>query len=182
MEIIFFRNLLIVLIIPLILKSKKIPFWGNNRSVLLLRSLFGTFGMVAYFYTIGFMPLTVAVTIQLLSPFFIIISAGIFLREKIVPKQIYIFICAFIGVLLIIKPSLYLNIFPVIIGILGAILSAGAHVTVRYLRLSDHPLVIVNCYGFVSTLVSLVILSWQRNFCIPDAVSFFTLFLISVRV
>ena len=102
MEIIFFRNLLIVLIIPLILKSKKIPFWGNNRSVLLLRSLFGTFGMVAYFYTIGFMPLTDAVTIQLLSPFFIIIFAEIFLREKIVPKQIYIFICAFIGVLLII--------------------------------------------------------------------------------
>ena len=38
MEIIFFRNIPIMLIIPLILKNKKISFWGNNKPLLLLRS------------------------------------------------------------------------------------------------------------------------------------------------
>jgi len=35
-EIIFFRNIPIMLIVPLILKNKKISFWGNNKPLLLL--------------------------------------------------------------------------------------------------------------------------------------------------
>ena len=50
MEIIFFRSLPIMLIIPIILKNKKIPFWGNNKPLLLLRSLFSCFVVIAYFY------------------------------------------------------------------------------------------------------------------------------------
>lgn len=82
MEIIFFRNLPIMLIIPLILKNKKIPFCGNNRPLLLLRCLFGALTMVAYFYTITVMALADAVTVKQLSPFFILILARIFLRKR----------------------------------------------------------------------------------------------------
>lgn len=40
MEIILFRNIPTMIIIPIILKKKGIPFFGNNKLVLLMRGFF----------------------------------------------------------------------------------------------------------------------------------------------
>jgi len=180
MEIIFFRNLPIMLIIPLILKNKKISFWGNNKPLLLLRSLFSGFAVIAYFYTITVMILTDAVTIKQLSPFFIIFLASIFLGEKIDFRKITIFILAFLGTLLVVKPGFRLDIYPAVIALLGAISTAGSHVAIRSLRLTDHPLVIVNYFGYSIGLISFGILLWQGNFIIPDVLSLFVLLLLGL--
>ena len=180
MEIIFFRNIPIMLIIPLILKNKKISFWGNNKPLLLLRSLLSGFAVIAYFYTITVMILTDAVTIKQLSPFFIILLASIFLGEKIDFRKIIIFILAFLGALLVIKPGFRLDVYPTVIALLGAISTAGSHVAIRSLRLTDHPLVIVNYFGYSIGLISFGILLWQGNFIIPDALSLFVLLLLGL--
>ncbi|OFW54252.1 MAG: hypothetical protein A2163_10460 [Actinobacteria bacterium RBG_13_35_12] len=168
LEIIFFRSIPIMVIIPLILKNKKIPFWGNNKPLLLLRSLISFIVIVAYYYSIKAINLTDAVSIKQLSPFFVIILASILLGEKIFFKNIIIFILAFLGSLLIIKPGFRLDIFPVIIGLFGAILTGGSQVALRQLRLTDHPLVIVNYLGYILGLISFGVLLWEGNFCIPD--------------
>ena len=180
MEIIFFRNIPIMLIIPLILKNKKISFWGNNKPLLLLRSLLSSFAAIIYFYTITVMILTDAVTIKQLSPFFIILLASIFLREKIGFRKITIFVLAFLGALLVVKPGFRLDIYPAVIALLGAISTAGAHVAIRSLRLTDHLLVIVNYFGYSAGLISLGTLLWQGNFIIPDASSLFVLLLLGL--
>lgn len=180
MEIIFFRNIPIMLIIPLILKNKKISFWGNNKPLLLLRSLLSGFAVIAYFYTITVMILTEAVTIKQLSPFFIIFLASIFLGEKIDFRKITFFILAFLGALLVVKPGFRLDIYPAVIALLGAISTAGSHVALRSLRLTDHPLVIVNYFGYSIGLISFGILLWQGNFIIPDALSLFILLLLGL--
>lgn len=182
MEIIFFRNIPIMLIIPLILilKNKKISFWGNNKPLLLLRSLFSGFAVIAYFYTITVMILTEAVTIKQLSPFFVIFLASIFLGEKIDFRKITFFILAFLGALLVVKPGFRLDIYPAVIALLGAISTAGSHVALRSLRLTDHPLVIVNYFGYSIGLISFGILLWQGNFIIPDALSLFILLLLGL--
>ncbi|MBA7552422.1 Pseudopaline exporter CntI [subsurface metagenome] len=180
MEIIFFRNIPIMLIIPLILKNKKISFWGNNKPLLLLRSLLSGFAATAYFYTITVMILTDAVTIKQLSPFFIMLLASIFLGEKIDLRRITIFILAFLGALLVVKPGFRLDIYPAVIALLGAISTAGSHVAIRSLRLTDHPLVIVNYFGYSIGLISFGILLWQGNFIIPDALSIFVLLLLGL--
>jgi len=180
MEIIFFRNIPIMLIIPLILKNKKISFWGNNKPLLLLRSLFSGFAAIAFFYTITVMILTDAVTIKQLSPFFIMLLASIFLGEKIDFRRITIFILAFLGALLVVKPGFRLDIYPAVIALLGAISTAGSHVAIRSLRLTDHPLVIVNYFGYTIGLISFGILLWQGNFIIPDALSLLVLLLLGL--
>jgi drug/metabolite transporter (DMT)-like permease len=180
MEIIFFRNLPIMLIIPLILKNKKISFWGNNKPLLLLRSLLSSFAAIAFFYTITVMILTDAVTIKQLSPFFIILLASIFLGETIDFRKITFFILAFLGALLVVKPGFRLDIYPAIIALLGAISTAGSHVALRSLRLTDHPLVIVNYFGYSIGLISFGILLWQGNFIIPDVLSLFVLLLLGL--
>jgi len=180
MEITFFRNIPIMLIIPIILKYKKISFWGNNKPILLLRSLLASFASIAYIYTITVMILADAVTIKQLSPILIIFLSGIFLKEKINFKKITIFILAFLGALLVIKPGFHLDIYPAVIALLGAISTSGSHVAVRSLRLNDHPLVIVNYFGYSNGLASVGILLWQGNFIIPDALNLFILLLMGL--
>lgn len=180
MEIIFFRNISIMLIIPLILKNKKISFWGNNKPLLLLRSLLSGFAVISFFYTITVMILAEAVTIRQLSPFFIIFLASIFLGEKIDFRKITFSILAFLGALLVIKPGFRLDMYPAVIALLGAISTAGSHVALRSLRLTDHPLVIVNYFGYSIGLISFGILLWQGNFIIPDALSLFILLLLGL--
>lgn len=180
LEIIFFRSIPIMGILPLILKNKKIPFWGNNKPLLLLRSLISFVVIVIYHYSIKAIDLTDAVTIKQLSPFFAIILASILLGEKIFFKHIIIFVFAFLGTLLVIKPGFRLDIYPTIIGLLGAILTGGSQVAMRHLRLTDHPLIIVNYFGYTVGLLSFGALLWQGNFCIPAASNLFILVLMGL--
>ena len=180
MEMIFFRNLPSILILPLVLKNKNISLRGKNKPLLLFRCFFGFLSTVGYFYTFKTMTMTDAMTIRQLSPFFIIILAIIFLKEKMSLQRIPIFFLVFLGGLLVIKPGIRLEMFPVIVGIFAAIFSAGAHVSLRNLRLTDHPLVIVNYFSFVSGLIALVILIWQKNFVIPDFISLMNLVLLGL--
>jgi len=180
MEIIFFRNLAIMLIVPPLLRKNKIPLLGNNKFLLVFRSILSGIIMACYFYTVTAMNLTDAITLKQLSPFFIIILASIWLKEKITFQQCAIFIFAFLGALLIIKPGFRLDILPAIIGIIGAMLTAGSHTSVRSLRLTDHPLVIVNYFGYIIGLISLGILLFQGNFIFPDIFGLFILFLLGI--
>jgi drug/metabolite transporter (DMT)-like permease len=180
MEIVFFRNLIIMLIVPVVLKKEKIPFWGNNKPLLLWRSVLSGIATITYFYTAKVMILTDAVAIKQLSPFFILFLASIFLKEKINTAKITVFVLAFIGAILIIKPGFNLDIYPAIVGIFGAIVTAVTHIALRSLRLTDHPLVIVNYFGYVIGLLSLGLLLWQGNFVIPDSLSILILLLLGL--
>jgi drug/metabolite transporter (DMT)-like permease len=180
MEILFFQSLPIILIVPLILKRKKIPIRGNNQSLLLFRCFLSILNNIAYYYTLTIMTVTDAISIKQLCPFIIIILASIFLKEKIIPKQISVLILAFLGALLIIKPQLHLDIFPVIIGLIGSALSAGTVVSLRYLRSTDHPLVIVNYFGYTLGGASFLVLLWQGNFLTPELRSIFVLILLGI--
>lgn len=180
MEIILFRNISIMLVIPLMILKEGIPILGNNRPLLLLRSIFTVFAMTSYFYTIKVMILTDALTIKSLAPFLSIFFAAIILKEKIGFKHISIFIVGFLGMLLIVKPGIRSDIFPAIIGLGGATLTAIGYIMIRYLRSEDHPLVIVNYFGYVIGLTALGVLLWQKNFIIPDTKSLIILLLIGI--
>jgi len=125
------------------------------------------------------MILTDAVAIKQLSPFFILFLASIFLKENKYCEN-YCFCLAFIGAILIIKPGFNLDIYPAIVGIFGAIVTAVTHIALRSLRLTDHPLVIVNYFGYVIGLLSLGLLLWQGNFVIPDSLSILILLLLGL--
>jgi len=180
MEMIFFRNLPSILILPLILKKKNISLKGKNQPLLLLRCLLGFISVVGYFYTFRTMTMTDAMTIRQLCPFFIIIFAIIFLREKISLRRIPVFLLVFLGSLLVIKPGMRFEILPAIVGLSAAIINAGVQISLRILRLTDHPLVIVSYYSYASTSLALLILIWQNNFVFPDFVTLLNLSLLGI--
>ena len=87
---------------------------------------------------------------------------------------------AFLGGILVIKPGFRVEMFPAMIVLLGAIFMATVQITLRYLRLTDHHLVIINYYTYISGLISLIILLFQKSFIIPNWSDFFILILLGL--
>ena len=168
MEIILFRNIPTMIIIPLVIKKSNLSFFGNNKFILFFRSFIGVMAMISTFYAFTVMSLTDAITLQQLAPFFIFFLAGIFLQEKLSLRQLPLFIFAFLGALMVMKPGLRVDMFPALIALLAAFCVAVSQITLRYLRLTDHYLVIINYFAYFSGGVSLIILLIQKSFQLPS--------------
>ncbi len=153
----FFRNITSCIIAFVLVVINKESFFGKlkNQKILILRSLFGTLGIVFNFYAIDKLVLSDANMLNKLSPFFVIIFSAIFLKEKINLKQGLAIIIAFIGALFIIKPQFNLEIIPSLIGILGAIFAAAAYTCLRSLGGKEKYYTIVFYFSFFSTIVIL---------------------------
>lgn len=152
----FFRNIVSLMVAFALISKHRGNFFGqkNNQKTLLLRSIFGTLGILFNFYSIDKLVLSDANMLNKLSPFFVIIFSGIFLKEKVNIKQIIAIIIAFIGTLFIIKPSLNLEIMPAIAGILGGVTAAAAYTCVRALSGKEHPETIVFYFSFISSVIT----------------------------
>ena len=133
----FFRNIIAVFIssIPLIKHWKVINIPKNKTGwlVLISRSVFGTIGLVLNFYAISHISLADSSIIQKLSPFIIIILSYIFFKEEMTRFQFFSIIIAFIGIILIIKPSGNDIIsMGALAALLGALCAGIAYTCVRY--------------------------------------------------
>lgn len=153
----FFRNLVSCIIAFIFIINNKESFFGKkeNQKILITRSIFGTLGIILNFYSIDKLVLSDANMLNKLSPFFVIIFSALFLKETINKKQIIAIILAFLGTLLIIKPSFSLEILPSIMGVLGAICAAAAYTCLRGLGGKEKHYTIVFYFSLFSTIVIL---------------------------
>lgn len=135
----FFRNVVALIFAFIILRKNHIslkPARKENLKILILRAIFGTMGLLCNFYAVDHLVLSDASMLNKLSPFFVIIFSCIFLREKTTLLQGLGVVVAFLGSLLIIKPSFAnMDLFPSIIGFLGGLGAGAAYTMVRYLGL-----------------------------------------------
>ena len=159
----FFRNIIAVFIssIPLIKHWKVINIPKNKTGwlVLISRSVFGTIGLVLNFYAISHISLADSSIIQKLSPFIIIILSYIFFKEEMTRFQFFSIIIAFIGIILIIKPSGNDIIsMGALAALLGALCAGIAYTCVR--DLGTHNISGEFIIFFFSSLSSLMLLPY----------------------
>lgn len=152
-----FRNLVTAIIAFAFVKYYKERLFGKkeNQWTLLLRSSFGTLGIIFYFYSIDHLILSDAEMLNKLSPFLLIIFSAIFLKERVKVYQTVAVIIAFLGALFIIKPSFSVDTFPYIIGLLSSVFAAGAYTFLRVLGNKEKYYTIVFYFSFFSTVVLL---------------------------
>lgn len=131
----FFRNLVSCIIAAIFIIKNKESFFGkkDSQKILILRSIFGTIGIVLNFYAIDKLVLSDANMLNKISPFLVVVFCALILKEKINLKQILAIIVAFIGALFIVKPSFDIRVVPYIIGFLSAVFAALAYTCVRML-------------------------------------------------
>ena len=167
-ELVFFRSLISLLITSLIIKRKNIEPWGNNKPLLILRGILGTFALLFIFYAIRNMPLSISTVIQYTYPILISIFAGIFIKEKTGRNLIFALLIGWAGIIIVLDPtkSSDLNIqfetLTVFIAFLGAVFTALAYVTVKKLSYSEDIYVIIKYFPLVSiiTLLPIVCINW----------------------
>lgn len=130
----FFRNLVALIFAAVILKKEGVWFSGKRENIryLFLRSTAGTIGILCNFYAVDHLVLADASMLNKMSPFFAIVFSYLILKEKIRLPQALIVTGAFLGSLLIIKPTAAVFQSPAaLIGLLGGL---GAGIAYTYVR------------------------------------------------
>jgi drug/metabolite transporter (DMT)-like permease len=178
MEIVFFRCLVASSFCVYGLRRDWSSIIGSNRSMLLLRGIFGTTALFFFFLTLQQMPLASAQTIQYLSPIFTATIAIFVLKESVVPVQWLFYAIAFGGVLLIERFDDRISPFYLVIGILSAACSGMAYNLVRSLRGKEHPLTVVLHFQLVGLVVGFFSLFFQWE--TPGGWDWLDLFLVGV--
>ena len=154
---VFFRNLISAIVALYLIIKHKGSLIGKkeNRSLLILRSIFGTLGVILNFYSIDKLVLSDSNMLNKLSPFLVVILCAIFLKEKINMTQIGSIITAFIGALFIIKPTFSVEIIPYIGGLMGALFAAAAYTCLRAIGNKEESYTIVFFFSMFSLIVTL---------------------------
>ncbi len=161
MEIVFFRTTIASLFCIIGLYRANADWRGSNRTLLLLRGVFGTTALFLFFVTLQNIPLASAMTIQYLSPIFTSIIAIFILSEKVRSMQWVFYALAFSGVLLIEQIDTRVSMFYLVIGIISAICSGVAYNLVRSLRGKEHPLTVVLHFQLVGVVVGTISLFFE---------------------
>ena len=174
----FFRNIVaaVVAVIILLRSGKEISLPKKSLPTLLMRSIFGTIGILANFWAVDHLGIADANMLNKLSPFFAILMSIFILGEK--PNRIewISVVLAFIGAAFVAKPSSGIISLPALIGILGGFTAGTAYTYVRRAGLQGvrGPIVV----AFFSTFSTLVLLpNLLMNFAPMSAGQFLFLIL-----
>ena len=157
MEQLFFRNIISLLICLYIIKKYGGSYFGERQyqPLLIFRSIFGMLGVLTMFYAAGNAYQADVTIIIKMSPFFIMIWAAIFLKEKIYKIQIPALILAFIGALLVINPAFHSNMLPLIMAFLCAVTSSVSSTLLAYFKNKVNGITIVMHFSTFCVLFAL---------------------------
>ncbi len=166
-EKVFFRNLISLFLAyrlfilkqkkkDISVSEKKVSIFGEpkNRKYLILRSSLGLTGVILNFYAITHLYLSDSSILMRIAPFFVTITAVIFLKEKVTKLQSFTLIIGFIGAVFVIKPEFDLKILPALAGLVASLCAGAAYTTVRYLKDKEEPETIIFFFSLFSLVVT----------------------------
>jgi len=156
-EVVLARALVSVALSWWLLRRAGVAPWGQRRSLLVWRGVVGTLALTCLYAAISQLPLAAATVLQYLYPTFTALLAWLVLGERVGWSVLVAVVVGWGGVLLVAHPgaTLALPLPAVLLAIGGALLTAVAYVSVRQLRNSEHPLVIVFYFPLVAVPMSL---------------------------
>lgn len=184
-ELVLTRSIISFSISSVIIKSKKLPFFGVNKKWLLIRGFAGMIALTLFFETIHHLPIAVASTVQYLAPIFTMIFTMVFLGERILKMQWLFVLVAFIGVTLIGLNALILKTNPVeldffwlTLGVISAAFSGIAYTAIVKLKATDAPINIVSYFPMLSIPIMTV---WCFfDFVMPRGIEWLLLLIIGI--
>ena len=144
----FFRNLVAFFFAIVIMKKEGIPFAvkKENRKDLILRSTFGTLGILCNFYAVDHLVLADASMLNKMSPFFVVLFSFFLLKENYSSSGSIHSRCIFRS-LLVIKPTFSnMDFLPSLIGLAGGMGAGIAYTFVRKLSLHGEAGPVIVCF------------------------------------
>lgn len=139
-ELVFYRGFVGLLMMAILLRLQGTPYATPHWRLQLSRGVSGTIALMCYFFALGILPLATAVTLNYTSPLFVAILLAWWFRER-VGKPLFAAVgLGFIGVVLLLKPTLQAEQWSGALGGLASGLIASlAYVNVRELGRAGEP-------------------------------------------
>lgn len=161
-QLVFFRSIGSLFFTFGFLLSHRIPILGTNRKLLILRGLLGSTSMLLFFIAVHYMPIGSAVALRYIAPIFAAVFAILFLKERVKPIQWLFFIIAFAGVLVLKGFDDSIAPIGLFLVLLASVFSGMVYIVIRKIGMSEHPVVIVNYFLCIATVVGgvLSIFDW----------------------
>jgi len=153
LELVFFRSIGSALIATTFLIRHHIPVLGNSRGLLLLRAVLGVAAMSLFFTSLKYLPLGLAVSLRYTAPIYAVIFAWFLLGERISARQAAFLGLAFAGVLIIRGMSPEIDPFGLLLILSAALFSGLVYIAIRKIGTREHPVVVVNYFMVLATLV-----------------------------
>ena len=157
-ELVLGRSVISLVLSYIMIRRNRISPWGKNRSLLCLRGLFGFVGLMCFFYAIPRLPLADVTVLQYTYPVIVTVLAALLLKETFNRILLISLVLSLVGVVLIAHPSFIfgqnsetLDLLAVGIASLGAFFTAFAYTSIRKLRETEHPIVVVFYFPLVTT-------------------------------
>ena len=117
-------------------KTFATPYWKAHLS----RSVSGTVAMCCIFYAVVHLPLATGVTLSYTSSIFLAVLSIIVLREKLSPYKQIMVVLGFVGVIVLLRPSIGGGQeWAALVGLCGGLLAGWAYMQVRELSLLGEP-------------------------------------------
>ena len=161
-EVMLARALVSVALSWWLLRRSGIPPWGRRRGLLIWRGVVGSLALACVYGALGQLPMAAATVLQYLYPTCTALLAWLMLGERIGRRVVAAVAVGWAGVLLVAHPQgLQLPSLGVWIAVAGALLTALAYVSVRQLRRTEHPLVIVFYFPLVALPLTLPLVALQ---------------------
>ncbi len=163
----FFRNFVAMFVAAIMLVREGEHFRPHPGCLkgLLGRATFGTIGLLCNFYAVDHLVVADASMLNKMSPFFAILFSFLLLKERLTLPQGAAVLTAFVGSLLIIKPTLTnLDLIPSLIGLTGGLGAGIAYTLVRVLgQKGERGSYIVFFFSAFSVAVvtPVMLLTWQ---------------------
>lgn len=153
LEIVFFRNVIGVVLILYVLKHTPPKLTGGKIYLLFTRGLLGFMAMILFFYTITTIPLGEAITLNKTSPLFVALLAYYLLGEHLSKRTIFALFIGFVGIVFISKPFGMQISYEHILGVLGGFFAAAAYATIKKIKdIYDSRIIVLSFVGVGSFL------------------------------
>jgi len=173
LEMVFFRNIIGVLIIGFSLYTKPMKESGGKPWLLFLRGLLGFVAILAYFNNMANLPLGVAVTFNKTSPLFLAFFAWLFLGEKLPKLALLALLSGFIGIAMIAKPSGIISLDQdIILGFVSGIGAALAYTSIRELKNHYDIRAIALSFVLIGSLGPLILMVLAEYIHLPSTYDF----------
>lgn len=160
-EVVMARAIVTMLLSIAALRHARVSPWGTQRGLLTFRGVFGFVALSCFYHSLTHLPIADATVIQYTNPVFAGLLAVPFLGERLRRREVLSVLFSMVGVLLVMRPAFLfggsaheLPPVTVVIGLVGAVCSAAAYITVRKLGKTEHPAVIISYFSVISIIAS----------------------------
>ena len=152
-QLVFFRSITSFIFATTYLLYHRIPVLGNQRKLLVFRAAAGLLSMSLFFFSFKYLAVGTAVSLRYIAPIFAALFAVLFLKERLKPIQGLFFLMAFAGVLVLKGFDKEMSNIGVTLVIVASLFTGVVYILIRRIGKGDHPVVVVNYFMFLATLV-----------------------------